>query len=429
MKALTLSYIIITSAAIVAAEYVEPYRAHPTTQCSEDSHCPVEWPCCSQYGECGSGPLCIVGCNPKFSFSVNSCIPSPALLPKMLKKNSNGVQALSAKGDPSLLTTFKVKESYEFTTHHEEQADYISQNEKDLNKRGLIHFPDFLITSKESVARQMLEQYDFTHSGFASIDPVNNDLILGMPKKSTGSLITSTKSFLYGRAAVTLKTSRGVGVVTAIVLMSSSQDEIDFEFLGGELNMVQTNYYHQGVLDHHKMEKHHISSDSFEEFHIYEVDWDNERILWLVDGVVVRTVYKRDTWDPAKRVYRYPQTPMSLQVSVWPAGTPESAEGTVQWAGGLVDWDNLPDIKEKGQLYATVRRISITPYENKFWPALVQSSYANALAGEAGNLKKPHISYAYAPSAGFFDESSLKMYVNAVSHLAKWTSTGLNPHR
>ena len=46
-----------------------------------------------------------------------------------------------------------------------------------------------------------------------------------------------------------MKTSRGAGVVSAFVLFSDVQDEIDFEFVGTDLNTAQSNFYWQGVTD------------------------------------------------------------------------------------------------------------------------------------------------------------------------------------
>jgi beta-glucanase (GH16 family) len=43
------------------------------------------------------------------------------------------------------------------------------------------------------------------------------------------------------------KTSRGQGVVTAFILFSDVKDEIDYEFVGSDLDTAQSNYYHQGI--------------------------------------------------------------------------------------------------------------------------------------------------------------------------------------
>lgn len=68
-----------------------------------------------------------------------------------------------------------------------------------------------------------------------------------MPEDSVGTLLASTSYVWYGQVSATLKTSRGRGVVTAFILLSDVKDEIDFEFVGADLNVAQSNYYFQGI--------------------------------------------------------------------------------------------------------------------------------------------------------------------------------------
>ena len=46
-----------------------------------------------------------------------------------------------------------------------------------------------------------------------------------------------------------MKSSRGVGVVSAFILLSDVKDEIDFEFVGADLKNAESNFYYQGVTD------------------------------------------------------------------------------------------------------------------------------------------------------------------------------------
>lgn len=88
---------------------------------------------------------------------------------------------------------------------------------------------------------------DWVYSG----EPLasNGALVLTMPPKSVGTLVASTHYVWYGKVSAKLKTSRGQGVVTAFILLSDVKDEIDFEFVGVDLNHAQTNYYFQGIPD------------------------------------------------------------------------------------------------------------------------------------------------------------------------------------
>lgn len=57
-------------------------------------------------------------------------------------------------------------------------------------------------------------------------------------------------------------------------------------------------------------------------------------------------------------VSQYPNTPSRIQLSLWPAGISSSAPGTVQWAGGMINW-NDPDYVSAGHFSATVSSVSI----------------------------------------------------------------------
>lgn len=68
-----------------------------------------------------------------------------------------------------------------------------------------------------------------------------------MAPDSVGTLLASAAYVWYGKISATLKTSRGAGVVTAFILLSDVKDEIDFEFIGADLQTAQSNYYFQGI--------------------------------------------------------------------------------------------------------------------------------------------------------------------------------------
>lgn len=101
--------------------------------------------------------------------------------------------------------------------------------------------------------------------------------------------------------------------------------------------------------------------DTFDDWHTYEIDWQPDQLQWIIDGTVMRTVKKSDTYNSTSKQYQYPQTPSRLQMSLWPAGQSSNAEGTIAWAGGEIDWDS-EDIKDTGYYYATIGQIDVTCY-------------------------------------------------------------------
>lgn len=80
---------------------------------------------------------------------------------------------------------------------------------------------------------------------------VYNDeaILLTMPASTVGTLLTSTRYVWYGKISATMTSSQGAGVVTAFIMMSDVKDEIDFEFIGVDLEAAQSNYYFQGITE------------------------------------------------------------------------------------------------------------------------------------------------------------------------------------
>jgi len=200
---------------------------------------------------------------------------------------------------------------------------------------------------------------DWVSSG----EPISyqNNVLLTMPPDSVGTLLASTTYMWYGNVKAKFKTSRGAGVVTAFILLSDVKDEIDYEFVGVDLEHAQSNYYFQGIPDY--VNGANISlSDTFDNYHTYEINWTPDIVEWKIDGQVGRTLKKSDTWNATANQWKYPQTPARVQLSLWPGGLPSNGKGTIDWAGGLVDFDNNVDIKTNGYYYATFESVTMECY-------------------------------------------------------------------
>ncbi|CAX42691.1 chitin transglycosidase, putative [Candida dubliniensis CD36] len=279
-----------------------------TITCSADSHCPEDKPCCSQFGICGTGAYCLGGCDIRFSYNLTSCMPMPRM--------SSFQETFDSKD--------KIKEI-------ELQSDYLGNS----------------------------TEADWVYTGW--VDYYDNSLLLQMPNHTTGTVVSSTKYLWYGKVGATLKTSHGGGVVTAFILFSDVQDEIDYEFVGYNLTSPQSNFYSQGILNYNNSRNSTVN-DTFEYYHNYEMDWTEDKIDWYVDGEKVRTLNKKDTWNETSNRFDYPQTPSRIQFSLWPGGDSSNGKGTIEWAGGLVNWDS-EDIKKYGYFYAHIKEIYATTHD------------------------------------------------------------------
>ena len=93
---------------------------------------------------------------------------------------------------------------------------------------------------------------DWVSQGTPLLTSDNSAVILTLAEdgaSASGTLLSSSHYVWYGKVSATMKTARGAGVVSAFVLFSDVQDEIDFEFVGTDLNTAQSNFYWQGVTD------------------------------------------------------------------------------------------------------------------------------------------------------------------------------------
>jgi beta-glucanase (GH16 family) len=177
--------------------------------------------------------------------------------------------------------------------------------------------------------------------------------------------------FFFGRVDVTIKPAPGQGIISSIVLESDDLDEIDWEFLGGVDNQVQTNFFGKGdVSSYDRMIQYGVDSAQ-EVYHTYSLDWTAERIQWIIDGTVVRELKYTDSValngkvsitqskqyhnSPLTNHQTYPQTPMRLKLGNWAGGADGNAEGTITWAGGKTDFS-------KGPFDMYVQDVSITNY-------------------------------------------------------------------
>ncbi|KAK2746716.1 putative glycosidase crf2 [Onygenales sp. PD_40] len=276
-------------------------------ECSTDKKCPQNKPCCSQYGECGTGAYCLGGCDPRSSFSIEACVPNPVCESK----------------------------TYQF-----DDLKSVSPNTK------------YLGDAKKA---------DWVSSG----TPLSSDgnLLLTMPADSVGTLMANNHYMWYGKASAKLRTSRGRGVITAFILMSDVKDEIDFEFVGVDLETAQTNYYFQGVIDYTNGKNLTVpGGDTFGDEHEYEIDWTPDSITWSIDGKPLRTLDKKSTFDSKTNQYNFPQSPSRVQLSLWPGGKEDNGQGTIDWAGGVIDWEH-EDIKKNGYFYSIFSEIKMECYD------------------------------------------------------------------
>jgi beta-glucanase (GH16 family) len=202
-------------------------------------------------------------------------------------------------------------------------------------------------------------QYDWVldKGNIVNTNSSGGELEMILTESNGGTRLSSTRYVHYGTITARVKTSHWAGVVTAFITMSSIKDEIDWEWPGDQTSQAQTNYFWQGVIPPTTAGQTEKGlTDTSNNYHEYTIDWQQDALNFLIDGQNVRTLKASDAMNGG--VSQFPNTPSRIQLSLWPAGISSSAPGTVQWAGGMINW-NDPDYVSAGRFSATVSSVSV----------------------------------------------------------------------
>jgi len=146
----------------------------------------------------------------------------------------------------------------------------------------------------------------------------------------------SKTSFTHGRFGMEIRAANGPGLVTGFFLhRASPRQEIDIEFSGSDPRRMLCNVYFNPGDDGTEMAYGYRGSpvwidlgfDSTQEFHHYAIDWQPDRLAWLVDGEIV---FERGSWDPTP----IPHLEMRVHANLWAPSSQDLA--------GRVDKRRLP---------------------------------------------------------------------------------------
>ncbi|KAK3686601.1 hypothetical protein LTR37_019662 [Vermiconidia calcicola] len=180
----------------------------------------------------------------------------------------------------------------------------------------------------------------WTAAAYSTITYSSNGAEFGISGTKQAPTMESDFYIFFGRVDVKMRAAKGTGIVSSIVFESDDLDEIDWEFLGGDTDSVQTNFFGKGnTTSYDRMVEYPVSSPQ-DELHTYSVDWNSDRIEWIIDGTTVRTL----TYDDALCVggKNFPQTPMRVKLGNWCGGCDGQPKGTIEWAGGKTTFDDAP---------------------------------------------------------------------------------------
>ena len=171
-----------------------------------------------------------------------------------------------------------------------------------------------------------------------SIDFGDNGAEFTIEKKGDSPTVQTNFYLFFGQVEVIMKAATGQGIVSSIVMQSEDLDEVDWEWIGGNDSYVQTNYFGKGNTTSFDRAVWHTVEKPQAQYHNYTVDWTKEKLEWFIDGQSIRVLNAQD----ANGGNNFPQTPCNVRLGIWAGGDPKNPNGTVEWAGGETNYDDVP---------------------------------------------------------------------------------------
>lgn len=158
-----------------------------------------------------------------------------------------------------------------------------------------------------------------------------------------------------------------MGIVSSAVLQSDALDEIDWEWVGGDNNQAQSNYFSKGQTTTYNRGAFHPDPNNQASFRTYTIDWTADRIAWQIDGKTVRTL------TPEGAQGQYPQTPMMVKMGSWSGGDSANQPGTIgelshtkPWSRAgtnlFAAWAGGPTVYGNGPFSMVVKSVAVTDY-------------------------------------------------------------------
>lgn len=192
-------------------------------------------------------------------------------------------------------------------------------------------------TSHSWTFNQTLDDHIWDASN-GHVDFTDEGAQLSIKEKLQSPTLQSKFYIFFGVVESHIKMAKGGGIVSSVVLQSDDLDEIDWEWVGYNTTGVQSNYYGKGNASSYGRGGYHYVPNADTEFHNYTTYWTKDKIEWWIDQELVRTL----NYEDALEGRNFPQTPSNVRYGIWPAGDSGNAKGTIDWAGGVVDYDAGP---------------------------------------------------------------------------------------
>ncbi len=215
-----------------------------------------------------------------------------------------------------------------------------------------------------------------SHSALA--EDLNQDTLAAQSAKNKaskpvfGAELYSLDTVQFGKFVFRLKMVSEPGVVSSFFTYDNQSwqgegrpwREIDFETIGRESNVLQSNLI-TGTSDQRTMSERTTIVDRIDTFHEYTMIWTPERIEWQVDGESIRI----DTAETSAQVVDMRDTPQTYRSNIW-------ISEVVDWVGTfdetqlplyqVIDWVEYYSLTDGGD-YTLAWRDDFEKFDYKRW--------------------------------------------------------------
>jgi endo-1,3-1,4-beta-glycanase ExoK len=176
------------------------------------------------------------------------------------------------------------------------------------------------------------------YNAFAARSVLIAALMLCLPaslwaKNYKAGEIYTPASWTYGKYVFSVRAAKGSGVLSAFFLWKNGSEapgaaweEVDIEIFGKDnAEIWQSNIITGTSTARITSEGTHTHDFSFgdEEFHTFTLEWTPESVIWLVDGIPMRT---SNTTTPDSAQVADLDSPSQLRFNIW-------ASESVEWVG------------------------------------------------------------------------------------------------
>lgn len=226
-----------------------------------------------------------------------------------------------------------------------------------------------------------------------------NSVEISLTSDGTGATFSTNNTYLFGSFSVQIKLVPGnsAGTVAAFFIISNgdAHDEVDFEFLGnvsGQPYLLHTNLFSNGTGE--REEDFYLWFDPTADFHTYQVIWNHELILWLVDNIPVRVYKNISNINPLS----FPSfRPMVVSSCIFDASSWATEGGQIP-----VDYSQAPfNVEYKNYVFdacladGTSVGTCTTNYEGNWWEQSPYNSFNSNFANQMAWVRQHYLHYDY----------------------------------